>query len=178
MPPDPPLASLYRRPGFLLKRCHQVSMAIFLEECRELNVTQSQYGCLRVLQEHPGIDQIAVGRLVGLDRSTAGLVIKTLSDRGLITRVINRADKRRMQLKLTAAGERLLRAIVPAAARAQERVLAGLPAELRPRFLALLEQFLAGHHAVIDVNDVLTTSNGPNKSRPQRTRAGRALSGR
>lgn len=178
MPPSSPLASLYRRPGFLLKRCHQVSMAIFLEECRELNVTQSQYGCLRVLQEYPGIDQIAAGRLVGLDRSTAGLVIKTLSDRGLITRVVNRADKRRMQLKLSAEGVQLLRAIAPAAARAQERVLAGLPDELRPRFLALLEQFLVGHDAVIDVNDVLTTSNGPNRTHPQRARTGRGLSGR
>jgi len=151
-------------------------MAIFIEECRELNVTQSQYGCLRVLQDFPGIDQIAVGRLVGLDRSTAGMVIKTLSERGLITRVVNRADKRRMQLKVSAEGVQLLRAIAPAAARAQERVLGGLPAELRPKFLALLEQFLAGHHAVIDVNDVLAASNGPNK--PQRTRAGRALSGK
>jgi len=178
MPADPPLASLYRRPGFLLKRCHQVSMAIFLEECRALNVTQSQYGCLRVLQDYPGIDQIAVGRLVGLDRSTAGMVIKTLSERGLITRVVNRADKRRMQLKLSAAGVQLLRAMVPYAARAQERVLGGLPAELRPRFLALLEQFLAGHDAVIDPNDVLTTSHGPSAARSQRARTGRALSGR
>jgi len=180
MPSDSPLASLYHRPGFLLKRCHQVSMAIFLEECHELNVTQSQYGCLRVLLDYPGIDQIAVGRLVGLDRSTAGLVIKTLSERGLITRVVNRADKRRMQLKLSTGGAQLLRAIAPAAARAQERVLGGLPAELRPKFLALLEQFLAGHDAVIDVNDVLSTSNGANvpARRPQRPRTGRALSGR
>lgn len=169
---------MYRRPGFLLKRCHQVSMAIFLEECQDLNVTQSQYGCLRVLQDYPGIDQIAVGRLVGLDRSTAGLVIKTLSERGLITRVINRADKRRMQLKLSADGVQLLRAIAPAAARAQERVLRGLPAESRSMFLALLEKFLAGHDALIDVNEVLASSNAPNSSRPQRTRTGRALRGR
>lgn len=134
-------------------------MAIFLEECREHNITQSQYGCLRVVQEYPGIDQIAAGRLIGLDRSTAGLVIKALSDRGLITRVVNRADKRRMQLELSAKGARLLRAIAPAAARAQERVLSGLPAELRPEFLAMLERFLAGHDAVINVQEVLTTAS-------------------
>src|SRR5579864_8021442 len=53
------LQDMYRRPGFLLKRCHQVSMAIFLDGCREFNLTQSQYGCLRALEVYPGVDQIA-----------------------------------------------------------------------------------------------------------------------
>ena len=69
------LQNMYRRPGFQLKRCHQVSMAIFLDECSEFNLTQSQYGCLRALEAHPSVDQIALARLVGLDRSTAGIVI-------------------------------------------------------------------------------------------------------
>jgi DNA-binding MarR family transcriptional regulator len=152
------LQSMYQRPGFLLKRCHQVAMAIFLEECQEHTITQSQYGCLRALQEYPGVDQIALGRLVGLDRSTAGLVIKALSDRGLIERVINRADKRRMRLKMSAEGERLLRAIAPAAARAQKRVLKGLPQKSRKALLDMLENFLAGHDALIDADEVLASS--------------------
>lgn len=155
MATPPLLQDMYRRPGFLLKRCHQVAMAIFLDECREHNVTQSQYGCLRALHEFPGVDQITLGRLVGLDRSTAGLVVKTLSDRGLIVRIVNKADKRRMRLKVSADGERLLGDVAPAAARAQARVLAGLPRESRALFLKLLESFLAGHQAVIDVNEVL-----------------------
>ncbi len=152
------LQDLYNRPGFLLKRCHQVSMAIFLEECREYNITQSQYGCLRALHEFPGIDQIALGRLVGLDRSTSGLVIKTLSERGLIDRVVNRSDKRRMRLKLSADGERMLRDIAPAASRAQKRVLSGLPASSQSMFLELLESFLVGHAALIDVGGIVASA--------------------
>jgi MarR family transcriptional regulator, lower aerobic nicotinate degradation pathway regulator len=152
-----PLQDMYRRPGFLLKRCHQISMAIFLDECREFNITQSQYGCLRALHKFPGVDQIALGRLVGLDRSTASMVIKTLSDRGLIERVINRRDKRRMRLKVSKGGEKMLTAIAPAAARAQTRVLGALPPESRAAFLDLLEKFLAGHAALIDVHEVLAT---------------------
>ena len=158
MATPPLLQDMYRRPGFLLKRCHQVSMAIFLEECREFNVTQSLYGCLHALHEFPGIDQITLGRLVGLDRSTAGLVVKTLDDRGLIERVVNKADKRRMRLKVSAGGERLLADMAPAAARAQTRVLAGLPRESRAMFLKLLESFLAGQRAVIDVDEVLASA--------------------
>jgi len=140
-------------------------MAIFLEEFRKFNVTQSQYGYLRVLQYYSDIDQIAVGRLVGLDRSTAGLVIKALSDRGLIERVVNRADKRRMRLRISPAGEQLLADMASAASRAHERVLGGLPSELHSKFLAMLEQFLSGHNALIDVDDVLSTSTAAIKSK-------------
>jgi len=166
-----PLQGLYRRPGFLLKRCHQVSAAIFLDECREFGMTPSQYGCLRALQEFPDIDQIALGRLVGLDRTTAGLVVKTLSERGLIERVVNRSDKRRMRLKVSVDGEKLLSAIAPAAARAQERVLRGIPRESRTAFLALLETFLAGHDALIDVDQALAALPTPDLQKRTRSRA-------
>ena len=163
------LQDMYRRPGFLLKRCHQVSMAIFLDECSEFNLTQSQYGCLRALEAYPSVDQIALARLVGLDRSTAGMVIQTLSARGLIERVVNRNDKRRMRLKLSAAGKRLLISIAPAAARVQDRVLRGLPHGSRAAFLNILQAFLAGHDALIDVDEVLATVPAPDfaKTLPQ-----------
>lgn len=149
------LRTLYRRPGFLLKRCHQVSVAFFLDECRDFQMTPSQYGALYVLAQYPGIDQIALGRLTGLDRSTAGLVLKLLSQRGLIERQINPRDKRRMRLKLSAEGQRVLTAMAGAAKRAQERSLAGLPKDKRALFLDLMESYLAGHDALIDVEAAL-----------------------
>ncbi len=167
------LQDMYRRPGFLLKRCHQVSMAIFLDECSEFNLTQSQYGCLRALEAFPSVDQIALARLVGLDRSTAGMVIKTLSNRGLIERVVNRRDKRRMRLKLSATGKRLLMAVAPAAARARIRVLRGLPHDSRAAFLNLLQSFLAGHDALIDLDDVLASASAKNLDKPPRPPAAR-----
>lgn len=149
---------LYQRPGFLLKRCHQVSAAIFLEECGAFNITPSQYGALRVLAEYPGLDQIALARLTGLDRSTVGLVIKLLQRRKLILRTPNPVDKRRMQISLSADGKCLLEEMRPAAARAQERVLAGLPAESRALFLALLNAFLAGHGGLIDPGEIVESA--------------------
>jgi MarR family transcriptional regulator, lower aerobic nicotinate degradation pathway regulator len=158
MAPRRSLEDLYGRPGFLLKRCHQVAAGIFLDECSKFNVTPSQHGCLSALHEFPGVDQIALGRLVGLDRSTAGLVIKALSRRKLIDRVVNRYDKRRMRLKLSPAGEQLLQAIGPVAAQAKDRVLRALPRESRAAFLDMLRAFLAGHDALINVDDVLASS--------------------
>lgn len=152
------LRDLYVRPGFLLKRCHQVSAAIFLEECREYALTPSQYGALRVLQSFPGIDQVALGRLTGLDRSTTGLVVQLCLARGLIERAVNIGDKRRMHLRLAAKGKQMLRDIAPAAQRARERVLDGLPPGERRLFLRLLERFLQVHGATIDAEGVTQPS--------------------
>lgn len=152
---DRPLDDMYRRPGFLLKRCHQVAMALFIEECREFGLTPQQFGTLRALCEYPGIDQVALGRLLGTDRTTVALVTRLLSERGAIRRTPNPRDKRRVSLILTAEGERLLEAATPAAARAQEKVLASLPAAMRAPFVGMLETFLEGHGALIDVDKIV-----------------------
>ncbi len=151
-----PLYKLHRRPGFLLKRCNQVTSAIFIDRCREFNITPSQYGALCALREFPGIDQLAVGRLVGLDRSTAGLVVKLLAERGLVERSVNERDSRSMHLKLSPAGSRALAEIEPLAARAQKDALAALPRSKQGQFLAILEMFLQGHEAIINPQDVVT----------------------
>ena len=146
---------IYRRPGFLLKRCHQVAAAIFLDRCSGCGITPSQYSALSALREYPGIDQLAVGGLIGLDRSTAGLVIKLLAERGLLERSKSSRDQRRMHLRLTAAGQSLLLRADKAARRAQKDVLAALPPAKRPQFLAFLEEFLRGHEALIQPADVM-----------------------
>ena len=177
------LQKIYLRPGFLLKRCHQVTAAIFLTHCREFGVTASQYAALRALEEYPGIDQLAVGRLIGLDRSTSGLVIKLLAERGLIQREVNEQDARRMRLRLSAAGRRLVADMEPATKKAQETALAVLPAAKRGPFVALLNEFLRGHGAVIEPSDVMSGKpfgsefDALIESRPGKARAGAAKRG-
>ena len=149
------LRDVYSRPGFLLKRCHQVSAAIFLKFCGEFGMTPSQYGALCALSDYPDIDQIALGRLTGLDRSTVGLVIRLLDERGLIERSVSQNDKRRMRLKLSKSGRRLLSDIAPAAKQAEAAVLVGLPRQKRQAFLSLLNEFLGGHEAIIYPEEIM-----------------------
>jgi len=91
------LEDIYRRPGFMIRRAHQIAVAIFLEEARESCITPTQYGVLVILERRPGIDQNTLARLLGLDRSTAGLVVRKLAERGLIARAIGAGDLRRRE---------------------------------------------------------------------------------
>ena len=138
---DDSIQQLYRRPGFLIRRAHQIAVSIFMEETGELGITNRQYGILLVLKHQPGIDQISVAKLLGLDRSTTGMVLGTLQEAGLVGRVIGATDRRTRSLKLTPAGERMLARLVEPARRAQARVLSAFTPGEQQTFLDLLEKF-------------------------------------
>jgi DNA-binding MarR family transcriptional regulator len=138
--PSKPLDALYRRPGFMIRRAHQISVSMFLEETGALGITNRQYGILLVLKHRPGIDQITVAKLLGLDRSTTGMVLEKLEQAGLVGRVVGKSDRRRRSLKLTATGERMLKKLATPARRAQERVLSAFTLKEGELFLDLLEK--------------------------------------
>jgi DNA-binding MarR family transcriptional regulator len=136
-----PLDALYRRPGVMIRRAHQISVSLFLEETGGLGITNRQYGILTVLRHRPGIDQITVAKMLGLDRSTAGMVLNKLERDGLVGRVVGPKDRRTRSLKLTPAGERMLDRLAAPAKRAERRVLSAFSPRERKVFLDLLDKF-------------------------------------
>jgi DNA-binding MarR family transcriptional regulator len=135
-----PLDALYRRPGVMIRRAHQISVSIFLEETGALGVTNRQYGILLVLKHRPGTDQITVAKLLGLDRSTTGMVLNKLQRDGLVGRTVGASDRRKRSLKLTPKGERILKRLSAPARRAQERVLSVFTPTERKQLLHLLDK--------------------------------------
>ena len=138
------LRRLYLRPGFLLRRAHQLSVGIFEEECREIGLTPSQYGVLTVLDLAGASDQSTVARALGFDRVTTMRVVRGLEARGLLRRAAAADMGSRRQLTLTAEGQQTL-----AAGRVQaEHISARLLSPLRPseqaQLLRLLRKLCAG----------------------------------
>jgi DNA-binding MarR family transcriptional regulator len=145
------LAILYDRPGFKLRRAHQAALSVFAEECRAFEVTTTQYGIMLALRERPGLDQIGVAQALGLDRSTTGMVVGLLEERGLLRRERHGTDRRRRVLTLTEEGTRLLEAIGPAAERARQRLMEPLSEKEAASLSALLDKLLNHHDAAVRV---------------------------
>ena len=139
--PEAALDELYRRPGFLIRRAQQIAVSLFLEESGALGITNTQYGILMVLKHRPGTDQISLAKLLGLDRSTTGMVVDKLVQTGLVNRRVG-SDRRKRELILTPAGARALEQLAEPARRAQARVLSAFTADERADFLGLLEKFV------------------------------------
>src|SRR5712691_6230100 len=124
----------------MIRRAHQIAVSLFLEETGELGITNRQYGILFVLKHQPGIDQISVAKLLGLDRSTTGMVLKKLEEAGLVGRCVGN-DRRRRSLQLTRSGEKMLDRLAEPAGRAQARALSAFTPRERTLFLQLLDKF-------------------------------------
>jgi MarR family transcriptional regulator, lower aerobic nicotinate degradation pathway regulator len=146
---DPALVALYGRPGFMLRRAHQIAVSMFMEENAALGVTTTQYGVMVLLRARAGIDQAALARLMGLDRSTTGLVVGKLEAAGYVERASGIDDRRRKTLKLTRAGAAVLRRIAKPAVRASERLLEPFNAREKKVFMELLARFVETHNSVV-----------------------------
>jgi DNA-binding MarR family transcriptional regulator len=136
---------LSARPGFLVRRLHQIHSAIFIEECQQFGITPVQYGLMSALLAKPGLDQVTLGGEVGIDRTNVADVLKRLSERGLLRRERSKTDGRSMVAFLTREGERVTEEMYDSMRRAQDRLLAPLRPEFRSAFLAMLTELIEGN---------------------------------
>lgn len=140
---QPNLSRLYARPGFLLRRAHQISAAVFEDACRELGLTPAQFGVLTVLQAHPGLGQSSLARALGFDKVTVLRVLRGLQSRGLVTRVPAEDNRRNISVMLTAEGASVLQQAQKPAEKAYKRLMAPLDKAQQEQLLELL-QLLTG----------------------------------
>lgn len=125
-------------PGHLLRRCQQIAVAIFLNECRNLDLTPMQFGVLQTLNLYGAMDQVSLGGLTALDRTTIQVLLHNLEERELVTRSQSSVDKRSKIVRITRAGSDLVDEAMPFALRAQERMVAPLTKRERETLMRLL----------------------------------------
>ena len=137
---------LWRRPGYLIRRLHQIHYALFFEECDAFGVTPVQYGLLTILSTSPDADQVTLANALGIDRTNVADVLRRLEHGGLIRRRRSVEDRRMVLARLTPAGEDLVERMHPFMASAQERLLSALSDDERDAFLATLMRLLEANN--------------------------------
>ncbi len=144
MPAFHNLSKLYARPGFLLRRAHQISAAVFEDECRSVGLTPAQFGVLSVLRASPGLDQSTLARALGFDKVTVLRVLRGLETRGLIERVPAPSSRRNLSISLSAEGLALLKQAQEPAERAYSRLMAPLDNTQQNQLIHLLQLLTTG----------------------------------
>jgi DNA-binding MarR family transcriptional regulator len=135
---------LYRRPGFLFRRCRQRLAALYLERAPDLDLTLQQYTVLHGLRDNPWIEQTALCDVIVLDRSTVATLLARLEEKGLIARKPAADNRRKNLVALTPAGETILTTVVPILNDVEVALLAPLSAEEQATLLALLTRLATG----------------------------------
>jgi DNA-binding MarR family transcriptional regulator len=146
LPAREPRLPLWSRPGYLVRRLHQIHCALFLEECKAWRLTPVQYGLLTALSFRGELDQGSLAEELGLDRTTAAEVLARLEKRALVTRKPNPRDRRARLAKITRKGRATTAAMFSGMQRAQDRMCAPLSQKERDVFMATLVRLIEANN--------------------------------
>jgi len=136
---------LAERPGFLIRRLHQIHVALFHEECATFGLTPVQYSVITAL-EGVELDQKRLGEKVGIDRASTTEVLRRLEKAGWIERRRCSEDARRQLARLTPEGKTLLAEVTGSAHRAHERTLEPLTKAERERFTRYMSKIVSANN--------------------------------
>jgi DNA-binding MarR family transcriptional regulator len=136
---------LGQRPGFLVRRLHQIHVALFQEKCAKFEITPLQYSLLSALAVRGLADQTTLAADVALDRTTTTGALKRLEARGFIQRAVRHDDRRARACRLTAPGAALLRKMEQAARAAHRDTLASLSKPDQKRLVTLMQRIIAAN---------------------------------
>ena len=148
--------TIWDRPGYLVRRLHQIHVAMFLDKVADGSMTPIQYGLLSILATRPNIDQFTIGEELGLDRANVAGILKRLEARKLITRIVDEENRRRKLCVATSKGIALVKQHESAMKDCQIQLLSPLSAEERKIFMELLSRL------VEENNESSRTSLRPN----------------
>jgi MarR family transcriptional regulator, temperature-dependent positive regulator of motility len=121
----------------LLHRAEQIASECFAELSRN-ELTLRQFAVLAAIAGEPGLNQSALVRVTGIDRSTLADMMSRMEERGLVIRTASATDARALSIQLSPDGSAVLRAMDKHARAADAAVLDLLTKPKRRAFVATL----------------------------------------
>ena len=145
MPTEKPSVDFAHMPGHLVRKLHQVQVALFMQHAGDIDLPPVQFAALAHAQAEPGTDQASLARAIAYDPVTVGGVLQRLEKKAWIERHPSPADKRLKCTHITPAGEAVLAHMHTRVQAAQTELLAPLNAQQQKDFMDNVERLLAAH---------------------------------
>jgi DNA-binding MarR family transcriptional regulator len=127
----------------LLHRVSQRADDIFGKEVSEADLTPRQFAVLVAAAGSESPSQTDLVVATGIDRSTVAEMIQRMVKKGLLQRRRSRSDARVKVVRITEAGQRMLKSTEPQARQAGATTLASLSSEQRKTFIEALKAVAA-----------------------------------
>lgn len=134
-----PLSTRRALPIALL-RAREAVMSHVRPMLARYGVTEQQWRVIRVLDEQGKLDASEVAERAFILAPSLTRMIRSLEERGLITRQSGEVDKRRVFLKIAPAGKALIRQVQPDSQRIYEQIEASYGRQRLDTLLELLDE--------------------------------------
>ncbi len=129
--------------GYWMRRAQVVAFQDFASTFAGHELTPGQLGALLLIEANQGLSQTALGRALGIERSSVVPLIDRLQRRALVRRAVHAADRRAHALELSPAGVELLARLARPLEAHERRIAAGLSPAERRMLIALLARVAA-----------------------------------
>lgn len=117
--------------GQLLRDVHRAFVRVLSARIADHGVAMGQWYFLKALWEQDGLTQRELSQRAGMMEPTTVTALNNMERRGLVERVRNPSDRRKVNIYLTAKGRMLRDVLLPCAAAVVEQATHGIdPAEL------------------------------------------------
>jgi len=129
--------------GFNLRMAQAAAFQAFSRLAQEIGTRPGRFATLMLIGRNPGISQTALSRANARDKSTLTPALTDLARRRLITRTRLKSDRRSYQLRLTPAGEDMLKRLTAYAAEHDRNLDRIVGKRDRAKFLQILQRLVA-----------------------------------
>jgi DNA-binding MarR family transcriptional regulator len=126
--------------GYLLKEASSALRAAMEDVLRPLGMTITQYSCLELLAQRPGLSNSELARGAFVTRQSMNVLLQSLERDGTVTRSSGEAAGRVIPVRLTTQGYRRLEKASAAVRTVEDRMLTGLKDTERTRTFEVLQQ--------------------------------------
>ncbi len=101
--------------GFRIRMAQNTMHRHYVDGTAKLRLGQRQFAVMELIDSNPGISQVDIAAVLGVDRPAMMVVVDRLENREVVVRKRSETDRRRQELRLTPKGKGFLdkvRAIV------------------------------------------------------------------
>ena len=112
--------------GYLTRYAHRAFVKALADDLEPHGILSAQWSVLRILWDIEGLTQVELAERMRVEKASLTGVLEGMERRGLILRVRNDEDRRKINITLTAQGRRLKPELLPHAAKINRKATRGM----------------------------------------------------
>jgi DNA-binding MarR family transcriptional regulator len=113
--------------GYLIRYAHRAFVKALAQELEPHGIRTGEWTALRVLWMDEGLTQVELADRMRVEKASLTGILGALEAKGLIVRERNPRDRRKVNLRLTAAGRRMERRLIACGRAVNDKAARGLP---------------------------------------------------
>ena len=112
--------------GYLARYAHRAFVKALAQELEPYGILSAQWSVLRILWDSEGLTQVELAERMRVEKASLTGVLDGMERCGLILRVRNKEDRRKINITLTAQGRRLKAKLLPYGAKINRKAARGM----------------------------------------------------